>query len=238
MSDQYNQATAIHYAAYRPPFHAMILGRVLCDEDLFNQGLDVGCGTGYSAVALAKYCWHVYGVDPSPAMLAEARPHEKITYRPGTGAALPLADKSVDVVTFAGSLFYARSELLIKELKRVCRKQALVISYDFEVLVADAWRRCGLNPEKIESDYDFEIDFSDRADFIELIRWKEPVDIDLTATELAHILLSASDSYEAFVEKYNAADPFPILVSQLERTKAPHSLKAKIYFSKYRVKAG
>lgn len=85
----------------------MILERVLFEEEVFNQGLDVGCGTGYSAGALAKYCTHIYGIDPSQSMLEEARPHEKITYRQGRGQDLPLPDKSIDVVTFAGSLFYA-----------------------------------------------------------------------------------------------------------------------------------
>lgn len=233
MGEQYNQATAIHYAAYRPPLHAMILGRMLSNEEKFNQGLDVGCGTGYSAIALAKYCAQVYGIDPSQSMLDKTTPHEKITYRHGAGADLPIPDQSIDIVTFAGSLIYAKSELLIKELKRVCRTQAWIIPYDFEVLLADTLLECGLQPQQVESNYDHEINFSDCADFIELIRQKEQVNIEVTATELAHILLSSSYHYQAFLEKYAAADPHPLLVRDLKKTNQKHYLKVNIYFSKY-----
>jgi SAM-dependent methyltransferase len=233
MSGQYNQATAIHYSSYRPPLHEVILGRVLSSEEMFNEGLDVGCGTGHSAVALAKYCSHIYGIDPSQSMLGEARPHERITYRRCTGEDLPLPDKSVDIVTFAGSLFYAKSGSLIRELKRVCREQALVIPYDFEVLVDEALLHCGINLEKTELSYDFEVNFSDSAGFVETISGKEQIDLEVTATELAHVLLASSYYNQAFLEKYGGADPFPILVRDLERTKELHTLKVNIYFSKY-----
>ncbi len=213
----------------------MILRRVLSGEEIFDQGLDVGCGTGYSAIALAHYCAHIYGIDPSQSMLQEARPHPKITYQPGTGEDLPLPDKSVDVATFAGSLFYAKSPLLIKELKRVCRNHALIIPYDFEVLVADTLLRCGLKPETVGADYDHEINFSGHADFVELIRGKEQINLEVTSVELAHILLASADSYEAFIEKYKGADPFPILLRELESMKEPHNLKVNIYFSKYQL---
>jgi len=237
MSNQYNQAIAFHYSSYRPPLHGMILEHVFSNKEVFSKGLDVGCGTGYSAVALAKYCLHVYGVEPGQSMLEEAKPYKNITYQQGTGEKLPLTDKSVDVVTFAGSLYYTKSDLLIKELKRVCRKPALVIPYDFKVLLDDVLLQCGINLEKTESDYDHEVNFSDSADFIEIITGNEQINLEVTATELAHILLSSSHCYEAFVEKYNVADPFPVLVKELERIKEQHYLKANIYFSKYKLNA-
>jgi SAM-dependent methyltransferase len=233
MSEHYNQAVATHYSSYRPPLHEMILEYVLSNEKVFNKGLDVGCGTGYSAVALAKHCLHVYGIDPSQSMLEKARPHEKITYQQGTGEDLPLPDKSVDVVTFAGSLFYTKSEQLIKELKRVCRNRALVIPYDFEVLLDDVLLQCGINLEEAGSDYEYEVNFSDSADFIEIVIGNEQIDLEVTAVELAHILLSSSQHYEAFVEKYDISDPFLVLVTELERAKEQQCLKVNIYFSKY-----
>ena len=238
MSKHYNQAVATHYSSYRPPLHEMILEYVLSNEEVINKGLDIGCGTGYSAVALAKYCLHVYGIDPSQSMLAEARPHKKITYQQGTGEDLPLPDKSVDVVTFAGSLFYAKSELLIKELKRVCRNRALVIPYDFEVLLDDVLLQCGINLEKTGSDYDHKVNFSDSVDFVEIAIGNEQITLEVTAPELAHVLLSSSHHYEAFVEKYDISDPFLVLVTELERTQEKQCLKVNIYFSKYQLNSG
>ena len=238
MTEQYNQAIATHYSAYRPPLHQMILRRVLSDKETFRNGLDVGCGTGYSAVALTKYCLHVYGVEPSQSMLNEAMPHEKITYLKGTGEDSSLKDHSVDVVTFSGSLFYAKSDALIKELKRVCRRQALVIPYDFEILLNDVLRQYGLSPQETGSDYDHTVNFSDVADFMEIVAGSAQVSLEVTAPEFAHILLSDIHRYESFVEKYDISDPYPALTSELEATGKHHWLKANIYFAKYQLNTG
>lgn len=61
MSEEYDEAIAYHYNAYRPPLHEVILSQVLGKDERFQNGLDIGCGTGYSAIALAKYCSQVYG---------------------------------------------------------------------------------------------------------------------------------------------------------------------------------
>ncbi len=234
MSEEYNRATAFHYASYRPPLHAMILERALAAEERFDTGLDVGCGTGYSAIALAKYCSHVYGIDPSEDMLSEAQPWENVTYRLGAGEALPVPDQSVDVVTFAGSLVYAKSALLVKELQRVCRPGALLIPYDFQVLVDDVLRQFDVDPEAIDAEYDHEISFSDCPAYTELIKGKEQIALNVSAAQLAHILLASSQSYAAFVSKYGVSEPFTALVDELEQTGRHHDVKASIFFSQFR----
>jgi predicted TPR repeat methyltransferase len=83
VTDPFPQAVAAHYDAYRPSLHDRILAPLLDDRGPFNVGVDVGCGTGRSAVALAAYRARVHGVDPSPAMLAQATTHDRITYREG-----------------------------------------------------------------------------------------------------------------------------------------------------------
>lgn len=235
MAEQYNQAIATHYAAYRPPLHQMILGRVISEKETFHQGLDVGCGTGYSAVALAPYCHHVYGVEPSASMLSEAMPHERVTYLKGTGEALALPDSSVDVVTFAGALFYAKSDALITELQRVCSRDAWVIPYDFEIVLDDVLQQFGFRPEEATPGYDHTVNFSDIAAFTEIVVASEHVSLGATASEIAHIVLSDLQRYEAFVEKFGTSDPYPALTSALEETGVDHVLKANIYFAKYQL---
>ena len=61
MSEEYDEAIAYHYDAYRPPLAEVILSQVLGEDERFQDRLDIGCGTGYSAIALAKYCSQVYG---------------------------------------------------------------------------------------------------------------------------------------------------------------------------------
>ena len=75
MSDQYNESVASHYSAYRPPLHQLILQRAELGTATFPIGLDVGCGTGRSSVALADFCEQVFAIDPSQPMLDAATPH-------------------------------------------------------------------------------------------------------------------------------------------------------------------
>jgi SAM-dependent methyltransferase len=88
MTERYDSTAARHYAAFRPPLHGLILDRAIRPNESFQVGLDVGCGTGYSAVALAKYCDRVFGLDPSRSMLDAAQRHPRITYIHGSGDAL------------------------------------------------------------------------------------------------------------------------------------------------------
>lgn len=236
MTASYHQAVAAHYAAYRPPLHQLILERVLSGEKTFSSGLDVGCGTGRSAVALAAYCAHVYGVDPSQAMLSEATKHERITYLNGAGEDVPLPGGSVDVVTLAGSLFYADRRATARELKRVGRKNALVVPYDFEILLDEALRQQGVGLQKAAPDYDHRANFSGAAGFAERVADSEQVSLSVTAAELAHVLLADARRYEVFAKKHGASDPFPALERALRSTgDAPLSIRATLYYATYQL---
>lgn len=235
MSQGYNETVSTHYSAYRPPLHEMILKCLLSEGETFQTGLDVGSGTGYSTIALTKYCSHVFGVEPSTAMLNKATKHEKATYLQGSGEALPLPDRSVNVVTFAGSLFYIKPQLLVEELKRVCQHQASIIPYDFEILVHDVLSELDLNLEASESDYNHEINFTGNDDFKEIVACKEQINLKLNPTELAHILLSSTDRHKIFIEKYRVSDPYHVLVGELEQAKDQYLVKVDTYISKYQL---
>jgi ubiquinone/menaquinone biosynthesis C-methylase UbiE len=62
--------------------------------------LDLGCGTGRFSQSLADlYGARVVGVDPSETMLAQARAKSPtLTFLPGSGEALPVADAAFDLV--------------------------------------------------------------------------------------------------------------------------------------------
>lgn len=235
MTEEYNKVIASHYSAYRPPLHDIILEYVLSKNEMFSDGLDIGCGTGYSAIALAKYCSQVYGIEPSRAMLVETIQNEKIRYLLGSGSAVPLSNSSVDIATFAGSLFYAKSLTLIEELKRVCRKKAIIIVYDFEVLVDDILFRCGIDLENSASNYDHAINLSDNSNFTEIIVDNKQIELEVATSALAHILLSVSDNYDAFVKKYDSLNVFSLLVNELKRLQKQYNLMANIYFAKYKL---
>ncbi|HET8656206.1 MAG TPA: class I SAM-dependent methyltransferase [Longimicrobiaceae bacterium] len=235
--ERYDPVAAAHYAAYRPPLHSMILGRALSGDGSFGVGLDVGCGTGYSAVALAEYCRRVYGIDPSPSMLGQATAHERVSYLGGAAERIPLPDHSVDVVTFAGSLFYADAVAAGEEVARVAREGAVVVVYDFEVLLDEVLRRCGVDPQAGGSDYDHRTNFSGAPGLAELMVRSERVSLAVSASELAHVLLSDSHRYDRFAERYRASDPFPALTGELRSAYDRATIEADVYYSKYRTAA-
>src|SRR6185437_675545 len=66
--------TAAYYARYRPGYPEAFLRHVVEHFGLDGTGrlLDLGCGTGQLALPLASHVSEAIGIDPDPAMLAEA----------------------------------------------------------------------------------------------------------------------------------------------------------------------
>lgn len=236
MSERYDSTAARHYAAFRPPLHRLILDRLIRRNESFQVGLDVGCGTGYSAVALTPYCDRVLGLDSSPAMLDAAQWHPKINYLHGSGDALgQLPVSAVDVVTFAGSLFYAKTAGLRKELARVCPPGGVMLVYDFEVLLNDVMAEVGVDCPAAPSDYDHRANLSGWDEFAVDISGTERLRLDVSANEMAHLLLADSNRYDAFLKRFPNGDPFEPLVDCLRSPSGEIQLHADIHFTRYRV---
>ena len=155
----YDAQIARHYAAYRPPLHKMILDDAL-NGQLFETGLDVGCGTGCSTFALKKYCDYVVGIDSSIEMLQQAPNQPAVHYLNASGEKIPILDNSIDVVTIAGSLSYMDRELLVKEINRICRQDAEIIVYDFEVDLSDFESQFDLTNLDDSQEYDHQLNLS------------------------------------------------------------------------------
>ena len=83
--------------------------------------LDVGCGTGRLAVALAERGAKVWGVDPSEEMLAQARlaAGKKVGLKRGSGEALPFKDGWFDRVVLRLVVHLLDRQQALPELERV-----------------------------------------------------------------------------------------------------------------------
>lgn len=102
MSKDYNAQVAFHYSKYRPALHEIILTKAIGQKRNFDNGLDVGCGTGKSSIPLSKFCREVVGLDPSKTMVDSAEQAPFITYVCGDENALAqFQSKKFDIVTFA-----------------------------------------------------------------------------------------------------------------------------------------
>jgi SAM-dependent methyltransferase len=94
--------------------------------------LDVACGTGNTAIPLARRGFVVIGVDIATNLLAQARERAaaenvKVQFDEGDAEQLPYPDASFDVVTtMFGSMFAPRPELVASESARVLKPGGLL----------------------------------------------------------------------------------------------------------------
>lgn len=91
-----------------------------------GQALDVGCGAGHLAFALAPHVERMIALDPSPGMLsavasgAAERGASRIEVRQGSAEALPFADASFNLVcTRYSAHHWRRLETAVRDMCRV-----------------------------------------------------------------------------------------------------------------------
>jgi SAM-dependent methyltransferase len=91
--------------------------------------LEVGCGSGHFTRWLADRGLAPIGLDRSPAMLREARRHDRRgTYLLADAHALPLPERAVDVVVFVTTLEFLDSPTLaLREAARVARHGLVLV---------------------------------------------------------------------------------------------------------------
>jgi 2-polyprenyl-3-methyl-5-hydroxy-6-metoxy-1,4-benzoquinol methylase len=97
-----------------------------------TEVLDVACGTGNTAIPLARRGARVTGVDIAPNLLEQARARAaaeglEITFHEGDAEQLSYPDASFDaVVTMFGAMFAPRHEMVAAEFARVLRPGGLL----------------------------------------------------------------------------------------------------------------
>lgn len=236
MKHEYNTIVAGHYSAYRPALHGVILSRLIEPNEHFINGIDVGCGTGYSTIALAKYCDKVIGLDPNDMMLSQATIHPKISYFQGDGDSFSdLRHNHFDIVTFAGSLSYTKTGKLKSELILSMNPAGIVLVYDFQIFLDKCMNSLDVGYSVQKFDYNFEENLSDWSEFSTEIASTDNIELHLSLDEIAHILLANSYRLQLFQSKFSSTDPFDDLVTYIRPKNITPKLDAKIYFARHRV---
>lgn len=102
----YRDYPEVYEAFSKTPYHPTSFEQLPGIIDLHGKCIaDVGSGTGSSSIKLARYAGQVIGIEREPAMLrlatekARGEGAERVSFLGGDALALPLADKSVDIVT-------------------------------------------------------------------------------------------------------------------------------------------
>jgi ubiquinone/menaquinone biosynthesis C-methylase UbiE len=94
--------------------------------------LDIACGEGYGSYYLSQTATSVVGVDIDPESVAHAQKNygakSNLTYQVGNCSAIPLPDRSIDVVTsFETIEHHDQHTEMIKEIKRVLKPDGLLL---------------------------------------------------------------------------------------------------------------
>ncbi|MGI9177903.1 MAG: bifunctional 2-polyprenyl-6-hydroxyphenol methylase/3-demethylubiquinol 3-O-methyltransferase UbiG, partial [Pirellulales bacterium] len=95
--------------------------------------LDVGCGGGFMAEALARKGATVVGIDPSAPALEAAREHARaeglsIDYRLGAGEKVPMESGTVDCVVCVDVLEHVESvDRVLDEVRRVLKPGGIFV---------------------------------------------------------------------------------------------------------------
>jgi ubiquinone/menaquinone biosynthesis C-methylase UbiE len=231
----YQTTTALHYAAYRPPLHNIILEKIFPLPGKRQNGLDIGCGTGLSCQALVRYCNQVIGIDPSMAMLRKAETQQAISYLNAHGEQIPLTGNSVDVVTMAGSLNYLNRKLLIGELKRICRSGAVIALYDFDIDLSHYESHFSGQSSTYSGDYNHQLNLSGFTEVEEMDVVSDEIMFNPAADEIAHLLL-ADDRWHGYLkEKFQPRNVFESLQREIEAMDNRFSVKARIFYALYQL---
>ncbi len=224
----YNARIATHYAAYRPPLHERILKECL-GQASFRAGLDVGCGMGHSSVALSKWCETVTGLEPSVDMLTNALKLPTISYESYSPGPLPFSSSTFDIVTYAGSWYYAHSGVMVDETIRVIGPEGIILCYDFALDLTEIEEYFNWNPGPSGYDHAINFDLYETGQLEKIDQAEQTSGLQIQPEELAHLLLAE----EGWHDHLPVTD-FSELSDILARASLADILPCTLYYTLYR----
>ena len=124
---------AERYANARPFFHPLAANKiqaVCCRGTRVDRALDVGCGTGQSAIALLEVADEIVGVDSSAEMLSQAIRHEHVSYVEARAEQLPFDTASFGLLTVAGAFHWFDQRQFMLEARRALRPGGWLVVYN------------------------------------------------------------------------------------------------------------
>jgi ubiquinone/menaquinone biosynthesis C-methylase UbiE len=127
------KTAAQRYAKGRPYFHPPIINRIkefLTITEPLSSALDIGCGTGLSAIALKGIAQHISGVDASVEMIALAAKETGIRYFVASAENLPFQTNEFDLLTLSQVFHWLDPNRFLVEAARVLRPNGWLIAYD------------------------------------------------------------------------------------------------------------
>lgn len=148
IASRYDEFTRVFSFGLDRRWKAQLLAELAPFVGEHTRALDLACGTGDLARALAERGARVVGIDASPRMIEAAKQRDVragVDYIVGDMTALEVPDASVDVVTAGYALRnvpdYKRA---LREIARVLRPGGRLLTLDFYRPENVVWRRAFL----------------------------------------------------------------------------------------------
>ena len=198
MSQGHFDAIAPRYDALREQLFEDALALLLREGGLAGRRvLDLGCGTGRFAAALAqRHGCSVVGVDPSPGMLAVARERDAaVTWLEGRAESIPLGENAAERAFLQTVVHLIEDrQAACAELRRVVEAEGVVAILTVDPAAAKRFWMAGLLPSWAAIDEarcpapDVLVDELQGAGFAEA-RWRPtPMRLRYTRDEAARLL--------------------------------------------------
>jgi SAM-dependent methyltransferase len=126
------RSAAARYAAARPYFHPIVVARIVAftGSSWFERALDVGCGTGQSARAVAQIARAVEAIDISADMIAHADPHPRVRYHVAPAERMPFPDAQFDLATVGLAFHWFDQQAFLREAARVLKSGGWLVIYN------------------------------------------------------------------------------------------------------------
>ena len=144
-------AVSYHQLSGHSDQHGLVLMLKLSKPQPNDAVLDIACGTGIVSCELARFVFHVTGIDLTPAMIEQAKQAQQekglknITWKIGdVSKRLPFDDSSFSMVVTRYSLHHLlEPRKVLQEMKRVCTDEGKVLVIDVtpDPGKADAYNR-------------------------------------------------------------------------------------------------
>ena len=146
IASRYDEFTRLFSFGLDRRWKAQLLGELSPFVGAHTRALDLACGTGDLAFALAAQGARVTGIDASPRMIDAAKVRgagaPSVDFVVGDMTALDVPDASVDIVTAGYALRNVPDyERALREIARVLRPGGRLLTLDFYRPENVVWRR-------------------------------------------------------------------------------------------------
>jgi SAM-dependent methyltransferase len=130
---------AAHYDDYRPRTPPVLIDALCREARTLRPTLvvDLGAGTGLSTRVWADVAERVIGVEPNPAMIAEARARTadpNVEFAHAFAHETGLDDASTDIATCSQSLHWMEPAPTFAEAARILRPGGVFAAYDYDIV--------------------------------------------------------------------------------------------------------